>query len=131
MFEINVLGTRAGHQGAAAAARGVRRRDDRDDGLHRRPSSYEGGGGYTAAKHAEKALADTLRLELYGRPVRVIDIAPGMVRTDEFALVRFDGDAEKAAAVYAGVAEPLVADDIADCVAFAPPGRTTSTSTGW
>jgi NADP-dependent 3-hydroxy acid dehydrogenase YdfG len=50
--------------------------------------------------------------------VRVIDIAPGMVRTDEFALVRFGGDADKAAAVYAGVAEPLVADDIADCVAF-------------
>ncbi|WP_203988239.1 SDR family oxidoreductase [Virgisporangium aurantiacum] len=81
--------------------------------------TYEGGGGYTAAKHAEKAVADTLRLELSGRPVRVIDISPGMVRTDEFAVKRFGGDADKAAAVYEGVAEPLVADDIADVVAFA------------
>jgi NADP-dependent 3-hydroxy acid dehydrogenase YdfG len=79
---------------------------------------YEGGGGYAAAKHAQTALAETLRLELCGRPVRVIEIDPGMVRTDEFALVRFDGDAEKADAVYAGVAEPLVADDIADCIAW-------------
>lgn len=79
---------------------------------------YEGGGGYAAAKHAQTALAETLRLELCGRPIRVVEIDPGMVRTDEFALVRFDGDAERAAAVYAGVAEPLVADDIADCVAW-------------
>ncbi|WP_027341818.1 SDR family NAD(P)-dependent oxidoreductase [Hamadaea tsunoensis] len=79
---------------------------------------YEGGGGYTAAKHAQHALTGTLRLELSGRPVRVIEIEPGMVRTDEFAVNRFDGDTEKAAAVYAGVAEPLVADDVADCVAW-------------
>jgi NADP-dependent 3-hydroxy acid dehydrogenase YdfG len=79
---------------------------------------YEGGGGYTAAKHAQTALAETLRLELSGRPVRVVEIDPGMVRTDEFGLVRFAGDAERAAAVYHGVAEPLVADDIADCVAW-------------
>ena len=79
---------------------------------------YEGGGGYAAAKHAQTALAETLRLELCGRPVRVIEIDPGMVRTDEFALIRFGGDAERADAVYAGVAEPLVADDIADCVAW-------------
>ena len=79
---------------------------------------YEGGGGYTAAKHAQTAIAGTLRLELCGRPVRVIEIDPGMVRTDEFGLVRFDGDADKAAAVYAGVAEPLIADDVADCVAW-------------
>jgi NADP-dependent 3-hydroxy acid dehydrogenase YdfG len=79
---------------------------------------YEGGGGYAAAKHAQTALAETLRLELCGRPVRVVEIDPGMVRTDEFGLVRFDGDAEQAAAVYAGVAEPLVADDIAECIAW-------------
>lgn len=79
---------------------------------------YEGGGGYAAAKHAETALAGTLRLELCGRPVRVIEIDPGMVRTDEFSLVRFRGDAEQAAAVYAGVAEPLLADDVADCIAW-------------
>ena len=79
---------------------------------------YEGGGGYAAAKHAQTALAGTLRLELCGEPVRVIEIDPGMVRTDEFGLVRFGGDARRAEAVYAGVAEPLTADDIADCVAW-------------
>ncbi len=79
---------------------------------------YEGGGGYAAAKHAQTALAETLRLELCGRPIRVVEIDPGMVKTDEFGLVRFGGDAERAAAVYAGVAEPLLAEDIADCVAW-------------
>ena len=79
---------------------------------------YEGGGGYTAAKHAELAVAGTLRLELNGRPVRVVEIDPGMVRTEEFALVRYGGDAERADAVYRGVPDPLTADDIADCVAW-------------
>jgi NADP-dependent 3-hydroxy acid dehydrogenase YdfG len=80
--------------------------------------AYEGGAGYTAAKHGTKVVTETLRLELWDQPVRVCEIAPGMVRTDEFALVRFDGDAEKAASVYAGVAEPLVADDIADAIGW-------------
>jgi NADP-dependent 3-hydroxy acid dehydrogenase YdfG len=79
---------------------------------------YEGGGGYTAAKHAQHALTGTLRLELAGRPIRVIEIEPGMVKTDEFAVNRFGGDVAKAAAVYQGVAEPLVADDVADCIAW-------------
>ncbi|GGM31555.1 oxidoreductase [Micromonospora sonchi] len=79
---------------------------------------YEGGGGYTAAKHAQTTIAGTLRLELCGRPVRVIEIDPGMVKTDEFSLVRFAGDADRAEAVYAGVAEPLVAEDVADCIAW-------------
>ncbi|MFI1969364.1 oxidoreductase [Streptomyces cinnamoneus] len=82
-------------------------------------ATYEGGGGYVAAKHAAHVIAETLRLELCGRPVRVIEIAPGMVKTDEFALTRFRGDQDKAAAVYAGVAEPLTADDIADTVTWA------------
>jgi NADP-dependent 3-hydroxy acid dehydrogenase YdfG len=81
-------------------------------------ATYEGGGGYVAAKHGAHVLAETLRLELCGQPVRVIEIAPGMVKTDEFALTRFRGDAERAAKVYEGVAEPLTADDIADCVAW-------------
>ena len=81
--------------------------------------AYEGGGGYVAAKHAEHAIAGTLRLELYDQPVRVIEIAPGMVRTDEFALNRYRGDAAQAAAVYAGVAEPLTADDVADSIVWA------------
>jgi NADP-dependent 3-hydroxy acid dehydrogenase YdfG len=80
---------------------------------------YEGGGGYVVAKHGTHAIAQTLRLELCGQPVRVIEIAPGMVKTPEFALNRYRGDADKAAAVYAGVAEPLTADDIADGVAWA------------
>src|SRR5262249_44009549 len=79
---------------------------------------YEGGAGYAAAKHAQTALAETLRLELCGRPIRVIEIDPGMVKTDEFALNRYAGDTERAAAVYAGVPNPLTADDIADCIAW-------------
>jgi NADP-dependent 3-hydroxy acid dehydrogenase YdfG len=82
-------------------------------------TAYEGGGGYVAAKHGTHAIAATLRLELCGQPVRVIEVAPGMVRTEEFALTRFRGDAEKAAAVYAGVPEPLTAEDIADAVTWA------------
>jgi NADP-dependent 3-hydroxy acid dehydrogenase YdfG len=80
--------------------------------------AYEGGGGYVAAKHAEHAIAATLRLELSGQPVRVIEIAPGMVKTGEFALNRYRGDADKAAAVYAGVAEPLTDEDVADAIAW-------------
>jgi NADP-dependent 3-hydroxy acid dehydrogenase YdfG len=79
---------------------------------------YEGGGGYTAAKHGAAALAETLRLELLGQPVRVTEIAPGMVATEEFSTVRFRGDTERAAKIYEGVAAPLTADDIADCVAW-------------
>jgi NADP-dependent 3-hydroxy acid dehydrogenase YdfG len=81
--------------------------------------TYEGGGGYVAAKHAEHVLAETLRLEIVGTPVRVIEVAPGMVKTDEFALTRFDGDAAKAEKVYAGVAQPLTADDVAETITWA------------
>jgi len=80
---------------------------------------YEGGAGYAAAKHGASALVETLRLELNGRPVRVTEIAPGMVQTDEFSLVRLRGDAAAADRVYAGVEKPLTAEDIADCIAFA------------
>ena len=78
--------------------------------------AYEGGGGYTAAKHAVHALAQTLRLELLGDGVRVSEIAPGLVET-EFSLVRFGGDAERAAEPYRGLA-PLSAEDVADAIAF-------------
>jgi NADP-dependent 3-hydroxy acid dehydrogenase YdfG len=78
---------------------------------------YPGGGGYTASKHAVRAVTGTLRLELNGEPIRVTEIAPGMVET-EFSTVRFHGDAERAAEVYAGV-QPLTADDIADCIVWA------------
>lgn len=79
---------------------------------------YEGGGGYAAAKHAQTALVGTLRLELCGRPIRVVEIDPGMVKTDEFSLIRFGGDAARAAAIYAGVDKPLTAEDVAECVAW-------------
>jgi NADP-dependent 3-hydroxy acid dehydrogenase YdfG len=80
---------------------------------------YEGGAGYTAAKHAERAISETLRLELCGRPVRVVEVAPGMVATEEFSLNRLGGDQARADAVYAGVPGPLTADDVADCIAWA------------
>ncbi len=80
---------------------------------------YEGGAGYCASKFAERVMARVLRLEQIGEPLRVIDISPGMVETEEFSLKRFGGDASKAAAVYAGVPDPLHAKDIAECVRWA------------
>jgi NADP-dependent 3-hydroxy acid dehydrogenase YdfG len=77
---------------------------------------YPGGGGYTAAKHAANAVSRTLRLELLEDGIRVSEVAPGLVET-EFSLVRFDGDAERAAGVYRGL-EPLSAEDVAGLVAF-------------
>src|SRR5437879_961451 len=79
--------------------------------------TYKGGAGYTAVKHAVRAISKTLRLELNGEPIRVTEIAPGLVET-EFSLVRFHGDRKTAKAVYEGL-KPLTADDIADCVLFA------------
>jgi NADP-dependent 3-hydroxy acid dehydrogenase YdfG len=78
--------------------------------------TYPGGGGYTASKHAVRALTRTLRLELLGKPVRVSEILPGLVDT-EFSTVRFDGDKERADKAYAGMT-PLTAEDIADCIAW-------------
>jgi NADP-dependent 3-hydroxy acid dehydrogenase YdfG len=78
--------------------------------------TYETGGSYTAAKHAEKAMVQTLRLELNGEPIRVSEIAPGMVKTEEFAVNRFAGDKDKAAKVYEGVEAPLTADDVAEAI---------------
>jgi NADP-dependent 3-hydroxy acid dehydrogenase YdfG len=77
---------------------------------------YEGGAGYTAAKHGTTAVVETLRLELNGRPVRVTEVAPGMVHTEEFSLVRYGGDQARADAVYAGVPGPLTAGDVAEAV---------------
>jgi NADP-dependent 3-hydroxy acid dehydrogenase YdfG len=80
--------------------------------------AYEGGAGYTAAKHALAVVTETLRLELFDQPVRVTEIAPGMVRTEGFSLTRFKGDRDRAEQVYAGVAEPLLADDVADAITW-------------
>ncbi|MEV5241308.1 SDR family NAD(P)-dependent oxidoreductase [Streptomyces cinnamoneus] len=118
MYEVNVLGTLNVTQ--ALLPRLVRAEGtiivlSSTAGL----ATYEGGGGYVAAKHGAHVLAETLRLELCGKPVRIVEIAPGMVQTDEFALTRFRGDKDKAAAVYAGVPDPLTADDVADTIGWA------------
>lgn len=119
MYEVNVLGTlhmtQALLPALTASGDGTVVVLSSTAGL----ATYEGGGGYVAAKHGAHVLAETLRLELCGAPVRVIEVAPGMVKTDEFAVTRFRGDEEKAAAVYAGVAEPLTADDVAETIAWA------------
>lgn len=117
MYDVNVLGTVRTVQALLPA-------------LRRSPSGhvvltgstagrwvYEGGGGYVGAKHALAALRDTLRLEEVDGGLRVSEVAPGMVRTEQFSLVRFAGDAERAAAVYAGV-EALTAEDVAEVVAW-------------
>ena len=79
--------------------------------------TYPGGGGYTASKYAVTAITETLRKELLGRPIRVTQVNPGLVET-EFSVVRFDGDREMARKPYEGL-QPLVAEDIADCIAWA------------
>lgn len=118
MYEVNVLGTLHVVQALLPALRAS------GDGLIVNMGStagriaYENGGGYTVAKHGTQVLSETLRLELCGEPIRISEIAPGMVRTDEFALVRFGGDEAKADAVYEGVPDPLVAADVADAVAW-------------
>ena len=81
-------------------------------------AAYEGGSGYNAAKAGERMLAGALRLELNGEPVRVCEVAPGLVHTEEFSLVRFHGDRAKADAVYAGVPDPLVAEDVAEVITW-------------
>jgi NADP-dependent 3-hydroxy acid dehydrogenase YdfG len=78
--------------------------------------AYENGGSYVAAKFAETSVAHTLRLELNGQPIRITEIAPGMVKTDEFAVNRFSGDTSKAAKVYEGVEAPLTAGDVAESI---------------
>lgn len=78
--------------------------------------TYPGGAGYTASKHALRALTETLRQELLGEPIRVTDIAPGMAQT-EFSVVRFEGDEERAGGVYQGMT-PLTGSDVAECIVW-------------
>jgi NADP-dependent 3-hydroxy acid dehydrogenase YdfG len=117
MYEANVLGTmrmtrellpalRASGDGHVVAVTSIAAFED-----------YRGGAGYTAAKHGQRALLRSLRLELLGEPIRITEIAPGMVET-EFSLVRFGGDAEAAERVYRGVT-PLRAEDVAECIRWA------------
>jgi NADP-dependent 3-hydroxy acid dehydrogenase YdfG len=118
MYEVNVIGlmqvTKALLPALIASGAGVIVNVGSTAGR----IAYEGGAGYTAAKHGTQVVTETLRLELWDQPVRISEIAPGMVKTEEFASVRFDGDEDKAEAVYAGVAEPLVAEDIADAIGW-------------
>lgn len=118
MYEVNVIGSMRVTQALLPALVASGRGHVVVMGSTAGRLVYEGGGGYTAAKHAEAALAGTLRLELNGQPVRVTEIAPGMVATDEFSLKRFGGDVARAAKIYEGVDAPLTADDVADCVAW-------------
>ena len=118
MFELNVLGTLRTTQALLPILREHGGGDVLVVTSTAAHAPYEGGAGYVGAKHAERMLTTTLRLELVGEPIRVIEIAPGNVATDEFALVRFHGDAERAAKVYQGY-QPLVAEDIADAITWA------------
>ena len=118
MFEVNVIGlmqvTRALLPALVASGDGVIVNVGSTAGR----VAYEGGGGYTAAKHGTQVVSETLRLELWDQPVRVCEIAPGMVKSDEFALVRFDGDREKAEAIYRGVPNPLTAEDVGEAITW-------------
>ncbi len=117
MYAVNVLGTERVTRSllpALVAARGavVFVTSVAADG------PYEGGAGYCGAKAAERMIAGTLRLELYDQPVRITEISPGMVATEEFSLTRFGGDQSRADAVYAGVPNPLVANDVAEAIVW-------------
>ena len=79
--------------------------------------AYPGGAGYNAVKFAVRAITQVMRLELVGKPIRITEVAPGMVET-EFSVVRFKGDEQRASKVYAGL-QPLVAEDVADCIQWA------------
>lgn len=118
MYEVNVLGTLHVTQALLPALRASGDAVIINVGSTAGRVAYEGGGGYTAAKHAVKVMTETLRLELVGEPIRISEIAPGMVRTDEFSLIRYRGDRERAEAVYAGVPDPLVAEDVADAICW-------------
>lgn len=136
MYEVNVLGTLHVTQAflpllrASAAARAAASLGDRlpapDPGAATivivtstaAQVAYEGGAGYCGVKHAEHALAASLRLELCGEPIRVVEVAPGMVHTEGFSVVRFRGDRAKADAVYADVEGVLLAEDVADVITW-------------
>ena len=118
MYEVNVLGTLRVTQALLPDLRASGRGDVVVLTSTAGHDTYPGGGGYVAAKFAERSIAATLRLELVGEPVRVIEVAPGMVQTEEFSLNRFGGDQARADAVYAGIDEPLLADDVADAIVW-------------
>ena len=117
MWETNVLGTLRLTRALLPALRASGDGQVINVGSIAGFETYAGGAGYTGAKHAVRALTRTLRLELLGEPLRITEVAPGLVET-EFSLVRFAGDAERARGVYRGL-EPLTAEDVADCIVWA------------
>lgn len=123
MFDANVLATQRLVAGLLPLLRRAAASDGHADTIFvtstAAQTAYAGGGGYNAAKAAEGMLVRVLRQELNGEPIRVVEVAPGMVHTEEFTLNRLGGDAVAAEAVYAGVDEPLVAEDVADVIRYA------------
>ncbi|WP_256796173.1 SDR family oxidoreductase [Terrabacter sp. Ter38] len=118
MFATNVVGTLRVTQAVLPLLRRSPRATIVDISSIAGERVYEGGGGYVAAKHGTSVVSETLRLELNGENIRVVDIRPGMVHTEEFSLTRLHGDRAAADKVYDGVDRPLVADDVAECVGF-------------
>ena len=118
MYEVNVIGALQVTQALLPALKASGEGIVVNVGSIAGRTAYEGGGGYTAAKHALAVMTETLRLELVDQPVRITEVAPGMVRTEGFSLTRFRGDQERADQVYAGVPQPLVADDVADAIVW-------------
>ncbi|GAA2160530.1 NADP-dependent 3-hydroxy acid dehydrogenase YdfG [Humibacillus xanthopallidus] len=118
MYATNVVGTLRVVQGVLPMLRRSARATIVDISSIAGERVYEGGAGYVAAKHGTSVVSETLRLELNGENIRVVDIRPGMVRTEEFSLTRLHGDQAAADKVYDGVDRPLVADDVAECVGF-------------
>ncbi|AZS40951.1 putative oxidoreductase [Microbacterium oxydans] len=123
MFDANVLASQRLVAGLLPLLRRAAAADGHADALFvtstAAQTAYAGGAGYNAAKAAEGMLVKVLRQELNGEPIRVVEVAPGMVHTEEFTLNRLGGDPVAAEAVYAGVEAPLVADDVADVIAYA------------
>lgn len=123
MFELNVLGTKRMISTFLPSLREAAQAHGMASILTVTSTAgftpYEGGGGYNAAKYAEHAMMQVLRLELSGEPIRVIDIAPGMVKTDEFTLKRYGGDRERMEKLYENVDRPLTADDVARAIVAA------------
>ncbi len=118
MYETNVIGTVAVTKALLPALRTPGDGIVVNVGSIAGHLSYEGGGGYTVAKHGVAVVTETLRLELVEEPVRITEVAPGMVQTEEFSLTRFGGDRARADRVYEGVPGPLVAEDVADAIVW-------------
>jgi NADP-dependent 3-hydroxy acid dehydrogenase YdfG len=116
MYDVNVLGVLRVTRALLPALRTAPEAIVVNVGSTAGQGVYVGGGGYTVAKHGLHALTGTLRLELNGEPIRVTEIAPGMVRTEEFTVNRLGGDRARAEALYDDVDEPLVAEDVAEAI---------------